>query len=68
MDPGDWGSFWEDRGFSGDAEPSDVWVRAFADRAAKLFPGFVRGFEFLGSGCRSRAETIGMGAPIKPPS
>ena len=37
MDPGDWGSFWEDRGFSGDAEPSDVWVRAFADGAAKLF-------------------------------
>jgi hypothetical protein len=26
VDPGDWGSFWEDRGFSGDAEPSDVWV------------------------------------------
>jgi hypothetical protein len=37
MDPGDWGSFWEDRGFSGDAEPSDLWVRAFADGAAKLF-------------------------------
>ena len=37
MDPGDWGSFWEDRGFSGEAEPSDVWVRAFADGAAKLF-------------------------------
>lgn len=37
MDVGDWVRFWEDRGFSGDSEPSDVWVRAFADRAARLF-------------------------------
>jgi hypothetical protein len=37
MDAGDWVRFWEDRGFSGDSEPSDVWVRAFADGAAKLF-------------------------------
>ena len=36
MDSGDWARFWEDRGFSGDSEPSDVWVRAFADRAAKV--------------------------------
>jgi hypothetical protein len=36
MDVGDWVRFWEDRGFSGDSEPSDVWVRAFADRAATL--------------------------------
>jgi hypothetical protein len=36
MDRGDWVSFWEDRGFSGDSEPSDVWVRAFADRAVRL--------------------------------
>jgi hypothetical protein len=28
MDAGDWVRFWEDRGFSGDSEPSDVWVRA----------------------------------------
>jgi hypothetical protein len=37
MDAGDWVRFWEDRGFSGASEPSDVWVRAFADGAAKLF-------------------------------
>jgi hypothetical protein len=37
MNGGDWVSFWEDRGFSGDSEPSDVWVRAFADGAARLF-------------------------------
>ena len=37
MTGGDWVSFWEDRGFSGDSEPSDVWVRAFADGAARLF-------------------------------
>ena len=37
MDAGDWVRFWEDRGFSGASEPSDVWVRAFADRAARLF-------------------------------
>ena len=36
MDAGDWVRFWEDRGFSGDSEPSDVWARAFADRAAKV--------------------------------
>jgi hypothetical protein len=36
MDAGDWVRFWEDRGFSGDSEPSDVWVTAFADRAATL--------------------------------
>jgi hypothetical protein len=36
MNGADWVSFWEDRGFSGDSEPSDVWIRAFADRAAKL--------------------------------
>jgi hypothetical protein len=38
MDAGDWVRFWEDRGFSGDSEPSDVWVRAFADGTARLFP------------------------------
>jgi hypothetical protein len=37
IDAGDWVRFWEDRGFSGGSEPSDVWVRAFADGAAKLF-------------------------------
>jgi hypothetical protein len=37
MDAGDWVRFWQDRGFSGDSEPSDVWVRAFADGAARLF-------------------------------
>ena len=37
MNGADWVSFWEDRGFSGDSEASDVWVRAFADRAAKIF-------------------------------
>ena len=37
MDAGDWVRFWEDRGFSGNSEPSDVWARAFADRAARLF-------------------------------
>jgi hypothetical protein len=37
MDGSDWVSFWEDRGFSGDSTPSDVWVRAFADGAARLF-------------------------------
>jgi hypothetical protein len=37
MNGGDWASFWEDRGFSGDSEPTDVWVRAFADGAARLF-------------------------------
>jgi len=37
MNEADWVSFWEDRGFSGDSEASDVWVRAFADRAAKIF-------------------------------
>ncbi len=37
MDTGDWVRFWQDRGFSGDSEPSDVWVRAFADGAARLF-------------------------------
>jgi hypothetical protein len=31
---GDWVRFWEDRGFCGDAEPSDVSARAFADAAA----------------------------------
>jgi len=36
MDAGDWLRFWEDRGFSGGSEASDEWVRAFADRAAKL--------------------------------
>lgn len=36
MDAGDWVSFWEDRGFSGDSEQSDAWVKAFADGAAKL--------------------------------
>ena len=36
MDAGDWVRFWEDRGFSGDSEPNDEWVRAFADGAAKL--------------------------------
>ena len=34
MDAGDWVRFWEDRGFSGDSEPSDVSDRAFADAAA----------------------------------
>ena len=37
MDAGDWVRFWQDRGFSGVSEPSDVWVRAFADGAARLF-------------------------------
>ena len=37
MDASDWVRFWEDRGFSGAPEPSDVWVRAFADGAARLF-------------------------------
>jgi hypothetical protein len=36
MDAGDWVRFWEDRGFSGASEPSDVCDRAFADRAARL--------------------------------
>ena len=37
MDAGDWVRFWEDRGFSGDSESNDVWARAFADGAARLF-------------------------------
>jgi hypothetical protein len=37
IDRGDWVSFWEDRGFSGACEPSDMWGRAFADGAARLF-------------------------------
>ena len=37
MDAGDWVRFWEDRGFSGDSEPSDVRDRTFADAAARLF-------------------------------
>src|SRR6516162_9911462 len=37
MDAGDWVRFWEDRGFGGDSEPSDVSARAFADAAAGLF-------------------------------
>jgi hypothetical protein len=37
MDAADWVRFWEDRGFSSDSELSEVWVRAFADGAAKLF-------------------------------
>ena len=37
MDAGDWVRFWEDRGFSGDSEPSDARDRAFADAAARLF-------------------------------
>ena len=37
MDAGDWVRFWEDRGFSGASEPSDVWVRAFADGTRRLF-------------------------------
>ena len=37
MDAGDWVRFWEDRGFSGAPEPSDVRDRAFADAAARLF-------------------------------
>ena len=37
MDAGDWVRFWEDRGFSGGSEPSDVRDRAFADAAARLF-------------------------------
>ena len=36
-DAGDGVRFWEDRGFSGDPEPSDVKDRAFADAAARLF-------------------------------
>ena len=35
MTGADWVSFWEDRGF-GASEASDRWVRAFADRAAKV--------------------------------
>ena len=37
MGAGDWVRFWEDRGFSGDCEPSDVSDRAFADAAAGRF-------------------------------
>ena len=37
MDAGDWVRFWEDRGFSDASEPNDVWNKAFADRAARLF-------------------------------
>jgi hypothetical protein len=37
MDAGDWARFWEDRGFSGASEPNDVWDKAFADWAARLF-------------------------------
>ena len=37
MDARDWARFWEDRGFSGASEPNDVWDKAFADRAARLF-------------------------------
>jgi hypothetical protein len=37
MDADDWVRFREDRGFSGDTEPSEVWIRAFAERAARLF-------------------------------
>ena len=33
MDASDWVRFWEDRGFGSNSEPSDVWARAFADRA-----------------------------------
>jgi hypothetical protein len=36
MDTADWVRFWEDRGFGGASEPSEVWVRAFADGAARL--------------------------------
>src|SRR5262249_20405093 len=36
MNGADWVSFWEDRGFTGDSEASDAWVRAFADGAAKV--------------------------------
>jgi hypothetical protein len=36
MTGADWVSFWEDRGFSDNSEASDVWMRAFADRAAKV--------------------------------
>jgi hypothetical protein len=37
MDAGDWVRFWEDRGFCGDSEPSDMSDRAFAEAAARLF-------------------------------
>src|SRR5215813_7897896 len=37
INAGDWVRFWEDRGFSGDSEPSDVRDRAFADAAARRF-------------------------------
>ena len=37
MDAGDWARFWEDRGFSNASEPHDVWDKAFADCAARLF-------------------------------
>jgi hypothetical protein len=37
MDAGDWVRFWQDRGFSGDSQPSDVSDRAFADAAAGRF-------------------------------
>jgi hypothetical protein len=37
MDAGDWVRFWEDRGFNDASEPNDVWNKAFADRAARLF-------------------------------
>jgi hypothetical protein len=37
MDAGDWARFWGDRGFSDASEPNDVWDKAFADCAARLF-------------------------------
>jgi len=37
MDAGDWARFWEDRGFGGASEPNDVWDKAVADCAARLF-------------------------------
>jgi hypothetical protein len=37
MDAGDWVRSWEDRGFSGASEPNDVWDKAFAHCAARLF-------------------------------
>ena len=37
MDADDWARFWEDRGFSGASESNDVWDKAVADCAARLF-------------------------------
>ena len=40
MDADDWVRFWEDRGFSGASEPSDMRDRPLADAAARFFQKF----------------------------